>query len=64
MSFGPVRCTPAAALRGGNWNNGADAGVTALNLNNSGSNSNWNIGFRCARPRYGLGLSDLDIRNK
>jgi len=26
--------------------------VTALNLNNSGSNSNWNIGFRCARPRF------------
>jgi RNA-directed DNA polymerase len=36
------------ALRGGNWNNGADAGVFALNLNNLRSNTNTNIGFRPA----------------
>jgi len=35
-------------LRGGNWNNGADAGLGALNLNNARSNSNNNIGFRPA----------------
>ena len=43
--------TPAAALRGGHWSDGAQAGVTALNLVNSGSVSSWSIGFRCARPR-------------
>ncbi|MBT2979907.1 RNA-dependent DNA polymerase, partial [Vibrio anguillarum] len=35
-------------LRGGNWNNGANAGLGALNLNNARSNSNSNIGFRPA----------------
>lgn len=34
--------------RGGNWNNGANAGVFALNGNNSRANSNTNIGFRSA----------------
>lgn len=34
------------ALRGGNWNNGAQSGVFALNLNNTRANSNNNIGFR------------------
>jgi len=36
------------ALRGGNWNNGAQAGVFTLNLNNLRSNTNTNIGFRPA----------------
>lgn len=41
--------------RGGNWNNGAIAGVFALNLNNPRSNANTNIGARpalvqCQRP--------------
>ena len=36
--------------RGGNWNNGSQAGVFALNLNNARSNSNNNIGFRAASP--------------
>ena len=40
---------PAASIRGGNWNNGSNAGVFALNLNNAPSNSNNNIGFRCCR---------------
>jgi hypothetical protein len=37
-------------LRGGNWNNGANAGLFYLNLNNARSNSNSNIGFRLASP--------------
>ena len=36
--------------RGGNWNNGANAGLAALNLNNSRVNTNTNIGFR---PAFG-----------
>jgi len=35
-------------IRGGNWNNGANAGVFYTNLNNARSNSNTNIGFRSA----------------
>ena len=34
------------AISGGNWNNGSNAGVWALNLNNARGNSNNNIGFR------------------
>jgi len=38
-----------AFLRGANWNNGSNAGVFTLNLNNTPDNSsNNNIGFRCA----------------
>lgn len=33
-------------LRGGNWNNGSNAGLFALNLNNPRSNANTNVGFR------------------
>lgn len=47
--------------RGGNWNNGTNAGVFYLNGNNSRSNVNTNIGFRSALalfayvlPGYGL----------
>lgn len=40
-----------AAIRGGNFNNGADAGVFALNLNNAPSNSNYNIGFRAGKAK-------------
>jgi len=36
-------------IRGGNWNNGANAGAFTLNLNNSPANVNTNIGFRCAQ---------------
>jgi len=35
-------------LRGGEWNNGAAAGVFALNLNNPRTNISTNIGFRSA----------------
>ncbi len=40
---------PGAPIRGGNWNNGTNAGVFAVNANNIPSNSNNNIGLRCVR---------------
>ena len=39
--------------RGGNWNNAANAGVFALNMNNERTNRNWNIGFRSAFENAG-----------
>lgn len=36
---------------GGRWNNGAKAGVFAVNLNSLRSNVNANIGFRSALPQ-------------
>ena len=36
-------------LRGGNWDNGTNAGAFTLNLNNAPTNTNNNIGFRVAR---------------
>jgi RNA-directed DNA polymerase len=36
-----------AVQRGGNWNNGANAGPFCTNLNNDPTNTNNNIGFRC-----------------
>lgn len=33
-------------ISGANWNNGGNAGVWALNLNNARGNSNNNVGFR------------------
>lgn len=47
MVIGPE--ASRAFIRGGNWNNGSNAGVLTLNLNNSPSNTNSNIGFRVAR---------------
>lgn len=50
-------------IRGGNWNNGSNAGLFALNLNNARSNVNSNIGFRpalgdCEKLQgYGLAAS-------
>jgi hypothetical protein len=41
------------AIRGGDWNNGASAGVFNLNFNNPRSNVNWNIGGRPALPFAG-----------
>jgi hypothetical protein len=35
-------------IAGGNWNNGSNAGLFALNLNNVRGNSNNNIGGRVA----------------
>jgi len=39
-------------IRGGNWNNGSNDGVAALNLNNRRSNANNNIGFRPALTHH------------
>ena len=39
-------------IRGGNWNNGANAGVFYFNGNNSRANVNWNVGFRSALLSY------------
>lgn len=36
-----------AVNRGGNWDNGADAGPFCANLNNVPGNTNTNLGFRC-----------------
>ncbi len=33
-------------ISGGNWNDGSAGGVWALNLNNTRTNSNDNVGFR------------------
>ena len=43
--------------RGGNWNNGVNAGVFYLNLNNPRSNVDTNLGFRCAL----LSLSEVAV---
>lgn len=43
-----LRIGARAALRGGNWNNSSNAGLFNLNLNNTPSNADWNIGFRCS----------------
>jgi hypothetical protein len=40
---------PAALVRGGTWNGGADAGVFALFASNGPSNSSSSLGFRCGR---------------
>jgi hypothetical protein len=40
-----------AAIWGGNFNNGAIAGVFYLNLNNAPSNANYNIGFRACKAQ-------------
>lgn len=36
---------------GGNWNNGANAGVFTVNLNNTSDNDNNNNGARSLRPQ-------------
>ena len=50
MHLGNKPSTQRLPIRGGNWNNAANAGVFALNLNNARSNVNTNIGFRAALP--------------
>ena len=39
---------PRLVYRGGNWNNGTNAGVFSLNANNPRTNVNTNIGGRSA----------------
>lgn len=41
-----MECDSLAPLRGGNLNNGANAGPFYWNCNNSAANANWNIGCR------------------
>ena len=54
-----------APLRGGNWNNGANSGLGALDLNNAPSNRNSNVGFRPAlilrqkHSSYATGVSAI-----
>ena len=58
------------ALVGGNCNNGSNCGGSALNLNNSVSNANWNIGSshsyfldfenQCAVDSIPLGKNKVD----
>lgn len=38
-------------IRGGNWNNTSNTGAFTLNLNWTTSNTNNNVGFRCASDR-------------
>jgi hypothetical protein len=56
MNGGAERCNadrlPAAGLRGGNWNNGSQAGAFSMNLNHGPSNWNTNIGSRCCREKH------------
>ena len=42
-------------IAGGNWNNGSNAGVFELNVNNRRSNADSNIGFRSALLRTSEG---------
>ena len=44
-------------LRGGNWTNGANAGVCALNLNYARAISSDNVGFRAALPHRQMPLA-------
>ncbi|RJO70450.1 MAG: hypothetical protein C4523_05390 [Myxococcales bacterium] len=44
-----VSAIPAAAIRGGNWNQGAQAGVFALSLTSAPPYWELSSGFRCAR---------------
>lgn len=43
---GPGEETVKTALRGANWNNGVDAGLFYLNLNNAPSSTSTGIGLR------------------
>ena len=53
-------------IRGGNWNNGSNAGLAALNLNNARSNVNSNIGFRPAlcNARNESATADSTVQGK
>ena len=52
-------------ISGGNWNNGSNAGVWTLNLNNTRTNSNINVGLRAdsfspRSPLHGHGGTEGD----
>lgn len=46
---------------GGNWNNGANAGSFAVNLNNDSGNTNQNVGGRACRFEH-IHLRDVWLR--
>ena len=48
---GWVNGIPSVVLRGGNWSNGADAGVFAFHAGIAPSSWGGSVGFRCGRPR-------------
>lgn len=49
---------------GGNWNNGSNNGRWASNFNNTPTNTNNNIGFRCALLEASVGsLVASDLSN-
>lgn len=50
--------------RGGNWNNGTNAGVFYLNGNNSRSNVNTNIGFRSALALFAYVLRATALQER
>ncbi len=50
-NLGSTQGLPAAAQRGGSFNDGAHAGVYAFSLNSSPSDWGPAIGFRCMVPR-------------
>lgn len=56
LNMGKVLICADGFIRGGNWNNGANTGAFTLNLNNAPSNTNNNIGFRCASDRKSMSL--------
>ena len=47
-------------LRGGNWGNGAGAGVFSFNGSDSRASVSWHVGFRSALIRYSGDSGDLD----
>lgn len=47
MGYGGATSVP---YRGGNSNNGAHCGAFYVNLNNTASNANWNIGAAQSYP--------------
>mgnify|MGYP001032016255 CR=1 FL=1 len=47
-------------IRGGSWNDGADAGVFYFSGNLSRANVSWRVGFRSALVRYSGDSGDLD----
>ena len=49
---------------GDNWNNGANAGVSYLNANNSVSNSNSNIGSRLNNVSTSYSAPHLSVKYK
>lgn len=50
-------------ISGGNWNNTSNAGLWSMNLNNNRTNSNDNVGVRCADYEAESSRSKTNGRN-